>query len=769
VKIGPRLGRALDRPEDGPRYHHVPHAGVLALTLLLFADAVLIGGPTPTRSLAVVPPLLLGGSALGAFLLYRSYGREPFLHVGMLLSLGAGMLGFAQRAVLGPTLVPLDPPGGRWVPQATVEAASLDWLDPAGFMAPGDTAFALWGRAWLGLAIGTLFLGALLAGVTRAPAFARAIRETIFARAEHEAGEIEGALAVPIAVASAILTLGLAWQPSLPAAIAYLLAGALASAALSPSYRGVPLVLGAPLLVHALAQSGAAVPVWAGPAIAALALSAVVLGLQISRVRGHDAATLAKTQLVAAAYAPLAVVYALAAGGATSASAALPRVVEQGALTLDGQWIVSYAPAVTFVLLAAAITAAGLAWRSGLANLLTVVPALLLGMAGVAFTAAFTGVTGGDALVVLVSREGALLAASLAVAATASHAGAVLAARARRTEATWGLSIGRDAVLVASTLVMCVFVAMRAPGGFMVGPAGIAALGLALAVSVHAAAWQGTARHVALVEALVVAFYAFATRSFRPGPEIDAMFGLLYGFSLLGVSVIARRRKIPTVASATRRFAAALPIALFFLTSTGATNQTAGLALGASFLYGAMAFAERSRIFGSLAALAANLALIVFAVAQGLEGVEVFVGPLGILVTALAQIFAPRMTTEARSALRILGGALLYLPAGMKLTFRLGGAEDGRYSVIFGAVCLLGVALGLVLRVRAYLALGTLFLTLDVIANLVHVGLRDHRIGFVLLSASGLAILGIMIAITLGRDRAWAIAGRLRSRLRAWD
>ena len=116
VKVGPRLGRALGRPDDGPRYHHVPHFGVLALALLLFVDAVLVGGPTPTRSLAVVPPLLLAGSALGALLLYRSYGREPLLHLGLLFASLASLLAFAQRALLGPALVPLDPPGGRWVP-----------------------------------------------------------------------------------------------------------------------------------------------------------------------------------------------------------------------------------------------------------------------------------------------------------------------------------------------------------------------------------------------------------------------------------------------------------------------------------------------------------------------------------------------------------------------------------------------------------------------------------------------------------------------------
>ena len=710
VKVGPRLGRALDREADGPRYHHVAHAGVLALTLLLFVDAVLVGGPTPTRSLAVVPPLLLAGSAIGCVLLYRSYGREPALHLGVLFATGASALGFAQRAVLGPALIPLDPPGGRWMPAATVNAARESWLEPALFLAPGDSELAIAARAWLGVGVAALAIAALLAATTRVPAFARVVRETLLARTEHDAASLERALAVPIAITSGVLALGLAWQPALPAAIAYVVAGALAAAARSPSYRSVPLMLAAPLLVHALAQSGATMPGWAGPALALLALGAVLVGRRVSDARGGDPRTLAKTQLLALANAPLAIAYALAAGGLTSPDRALSRVLDQDALTLDGQWLVSYAPAVTFALLAVGTTAAGLAWRSGLAKLLLIAPALLLGAAGIAFTAAFTGGAGG--LVVLVSREGALLAATLAIAATLAHGAAIFAARARHDDATWGLSIGRDVVLVASGLVMCLFVATPLDGGYQVGLSGIAALGLLLAISVHAIAWQGTARHVAIVEALVVAFYAFATRSFRPGPEVDALIGLLYGFSLLGVAVVARRRKVTNVANATRRFAAALPIALFLLTTNGATNQAAGLALGASFLYGAMAFAERSRIFGSLAALAANLALIVFAVAQGLQGIEVFVGPLGILVTALAQIFAPKMSPQARSALRILGGALLYLPAGMKLTFQLGAAEDATYSVVFGAVCIIGVVAGLALRVRAYLALGTLFFTL---------------------------------------------------------
>jgi hypothetical protein len=353
--------------------------------------------------------------------------------------------------------------------------------------------------------------------------------------------------------------------------------------------------------------------------------------------------------------------------------------------------------------------------------------------------------------------------------AALSHGSAYTAAQARREDTAFGFGVGRDFVLAATTLVMALYVGFRDPGGFRVGPFGVFALGVALAVSLHAAIWGGAGRHVLLVETLLVAFYAFVTRSMGLRPEIDAIVGLLYGFSLLGVAAVARRRKIVPVAEATRRFAAALPFALLFFTTDGATAQAAGVALGSSVLYGTMAYVERSRIFGTFAAAFANLALVAFALAQGLDGIEVFVGPLGILVTALSQIFASKMSSATRDVLRLLGGALLYLPAGLKLTLRLGEAADGTYSVVFGIVCIIGVTVGLILRVRAYLALGTLFLTLDVIANLVHAGLRDHRLGFVLLSVSGLFILGVMIAITVRRDSAWALVRRLRARLRGWD
>src|SRR5262249_20042710 len=155
------------------------------------------------------------------------------------------------------------------------------------------------------------------------------------------------------------------------------------------------------------------------------------------------------------------------------------------------------------------------------------------------------------------------------------------------------------------------------------------ALTTAIGIAVHAIVVEGTSRHVYGVELLVVALYAFATRAMNLRPEVDAVLGLFYGFTLLGVAAIARRRGADPVATATRRVLPFLPVLVAFFTMRGpTTNTTAMLAFGSSILYAVVAISEGSRAFASLAAASANLALLVFALAEGLDGIEIWLGPV---------------------------------------------------------------------------------------------------------------------------------------------
>lgn len=635
ARVGPRIGAALGRPDHGRLYAWVPLSGVIGLGALLLLDAFLVGAPTPTRALAVVPPLFLFGAALAMVLVARSAREPSLLYAGLVTALGGAALAVAQRGVLGVALVPLDPPGGRWVPEATATDAARDWLDPGRFLV--GTELALWQRAFEGLALATVTFAALLL-LVRSDVVARVLRRVFF----------------------------------------------------SPTSTLVESVQDA----HVARALGTAVLVGSGIGVVGLA----------------NPATWSSSPMVAVLLATFAATTALAAH----------------------------------------------AWR---VSVLAAAPPLVLalaGLAGVAFV--------GDAadLTALFGREGALAACALAAAAAAAHGLGFVAAPA-------GPRVARDVLLVAAGLAVAFFVAVGVPNGHWVGVAGVGALSLGILVSLHAAVAEHTGRHVMFVEALLVALYAFVTRAMGWAPEVHAVVGLGYGFMLVGVSVVARRRGIVPVADATRRFVTALPILLVLATTNDADHRTAALALGVSGLYGAIAWLEKSRIYGSLAAFAINAALLVFALAQGFDGIEVYVGPVGLFVLALTQIFVSKTSHESRTLLRIVGGALLYLPTAVKLTSQLGEASSGTTSVVFGALCLFGVVVGVTLRVRAYLALGTIFLTLDVLANLVNAGLRDHRVGFVLLSTAGLAILGAMILLTLRRELAWAAATRFRLRLRAWD
>ena len=446
-----------------------------------------------------------------------------------------------------------------------------------------------------------------------------------------------------------------------------------------------------------------------------------------------------------------------------------------------------------FVALALALFGAGARRELGAAKVLTAAAVVTAGVAAFVGTAcaferlgssvltspsrvAFSSLDLGTA----VSAFGPALALALAFISSLAHVGTV-ASESKREAHSWGLAAGRDVLLVGTLVLLAWTVGttgtvgttatvvgastLRAPLG-----AGALALVLVAGTALHALVRGRTPRHAYVLQVSIVAAYALIRVAIPTLPPfLDAIAALIYGFVLVGATTLATRLEVPPVAAATRRFAAALPLLVAVLRADGASLDSALIAAGAGVLYAVLAATDKSRIFGAFAAIAGNLALLLGALALGFDGIEAYVGPLGLLLLVLAQIFAAKLTPQSRMALRILGSLLLYAPAAMKLTFRLGQATDGTYSVLFGAVCILGMLAGMALRIRAYVVIGTLFVTLDVVANLVFAGLRDHRVGFVILSVSGLAILATMIAMTLKREEVTAFVRRVRGAVRGWD
>jgi hypothetical protein len=757
-RFGPALGRLLENPTHGRHYHAVPHAGVAALALVLVKSALVVGAPDPTRALAVVPPLTLLGAALLTLLLARSFRSVLLAQVGLLLGLPGAALLAARQDLFGPGLVALLPPDGLWVPAVAALASDAmgNGLDPATYLAPGDTLFLLWQRALAGVAAaGLVYAGAVL-GLRHEP-----LRE---------------ALRRWSGIAVGLVAVAAFFQPGLPAAGLAFATGALLFGGGAHAQGRRVLGLGVLLLVHAEAHRERFFEAWPGPVLALVGLALMVLAPWEARRRGVDPSmTRVRVHQAAVGYSGVALVYALAVTGETWPVMAVPMLLWrmlQG--LLDGAWMVSAALPVTLGLIATTLFVAAFQWKGAFAGFVAWLASTVAGwgvltalMATLVLRA--SGLDAAPGYSELFGSDGAALALATAGTVLALHLARLWTQRGRADVAE-GLGWARDGWLLMGGVLLALVATSGQPSAEAL-PLAIAAIGLSVGVSLHCAWREHTGRHVYFVQVAVVGVYALVRSLYAPGlrSEHDALFALALGFVLVGVTVLARRAGVQPVEAATRRFAALLPIGMALVLPGDATGEAALLAAGSGLLYATLGAVERSRMFGAFAAAACNLALLIAALAYGLEGLEVYLAPFGLLLLMLSQLFTSSLPQAARNAVRVLGGLLLYVPAAARLAMRVGESSDGTYSLVFGGVCLLGVAVGMALQIRAYLALGTLFLTLDVVANLLHAGLRDHRIGFLVMTLTGLTIVSARVLATLKRQEWELVVQRVRVGLREWD
>jgi hypothetical protein len=706
-KYGPSVGRGLGDQASGARYHVVFHVVVFLLAAVLSVDALLLSGGATNIALSAIPPLLLVGPSVVLVLEARTLKTPTLVHVAGPFAIAGAALIATQRSLLGSAPARILPP----------EIA--------------------WSRGLLGVAI----CGAILGAVTFA------------ARAREEAAPFS---LWTLVVAGAVLLSSWLRVDPLPAMLV-LASGLLLSLAQRRSAAQAAIFVGAFLVVHAAAQASGAVPLWAGPAIALLAGAAAVVSA--SRERWW-------VDLLVGCAIVAALLYAFAERSITSPIAAGPSVVRGALLSLGGGFTRLRAIPLTAGIAGVSLTIAAFRAQGVRVAFASFAGALLLGLGAATGWMVGSPPTG---FVIRMLGPGIALALAL-VAAIEQGVGSSLDVGRRPT---LGARAGRDLMLGLVFACGALFVIAGAPpsppkSALVIGFAGLA---VAAGTATVAAFRERSGRHVYYVQLAIVAAYALVRTELATAvpPEGDALFGLCLGFLLLGVTVHARRAGIPEVAAAVRTFVALLPIGIAIILPRRASDSAALIAAASGALYGALAWLERSRLFGSLGAAACNVAILLIALSHGFDGTEVYLAAAGLFVLALGHLFAATMDHGARLGIRVVGGLLLYAPAAVRLTSQLASSPNGAYAIGFGAACLFGVMLGMVLQIRAYLAFGTGFLVLDVIANLTAAGIRDHRIGFLVLSLAGLSILGTMVFVTLQRERVRAWGRALRLSLRGWD
>ena len=137
----------------------------------------------------------------------------------------------------------------------------------------------------------------------------------------------------------------------------------------------------------------------------------------------------------------------------------------------------------------------------------------------------------------------------------------------------------------------------------------------------------------------------------------------------------------------------------------------------------------------------------------------------GLSTVVLVKLFEADLGAEWAARLRAAAAATIYAAAAWKPL-----AFDTTWALgVCVLVCVVGVAAGIALRVRSYVYMGTVFLVTSVLSNLVRFGVREPRVGALLLSTLGLAVVGFMVLVTTRRSELLQRYQKVQTMLQAWE
>jgi hypothetical protein len=190
----------------------------------------------------------------------------------------------------------------------------------------------------------------------------------------------------------------------------------------------------------------------------------------------------------------------------------------------------------------------------------------------------------------------------------------------------------------------------------------------------------------------------------------------------------------------------------------------------AGLAYGGFALVRRSWWLGGVSALAANGALWVLL--NRSEGFSFFEHPqLWLIPGALAALIGGHLNRDRLNPATLTGlryGCLTVIYASSSADLFIHGVAGSFWlPIILGGLSLLGIGAGMVLRIRAFLLLGALFLTIDLLAIIWHASsnLGWTWIWYLVGLCAGIAIVVVFALFEKKREEALSAVKKFRQ----WD
>lgn len=243
-------------------------------------------------------------------------------------------------------------------------------------------------------------------------------------------------------------------------------------------------------------------------------------------------------------------------------------------------------------------------------------------------------------------------------------------------------------------------------------------------------------------------------------------------FAGTGLSEIFRRQKRLVLAEPLERTGALLPLlpvlGYWMLPAAGVHYSVLLLVVG--MLYAALSVTRKSFGFGIVAALAANGGLWFFL--HDMEGFgllehpQIWLIPPALCVLAATYLNRDRLTESQMTTIRYLTSTTIYVSSTADI-FLNGLAEQPWLPLVLAAFSVAGIFLGIMLRVRAFLFLGTSFLVLSLFTMIWYAAVDLHQVW--IWPATGIVAGIIIIAIFALFEKKRQEVLRVVEQLKQWS
>lgn len=243
---------------------------------------------------------------------------------------------------------------------------------------------------------------------------------------------------------------------------------------------------------------------------------------------------------------------------------------------------------------------------------------------------------------------------------------------------------------------------------------------------------------------------------------------MVIAFLGVGLGEIARRQNRPVLSEPLERTGALLPLlpvlGFWLVPSQGHPSLVLLMAGG---LYSVLSVMRRSFLFGLMAAVAANGGLWYFL--HRVEGLgllnhpQLWMIPFAVCILGAAFLNRQQLTETQMTTIRYLAAVTIYLSSTADI-FLNGVAQAPWLPVILAGVSIAGIIAGILLRVRAFLFLGTGFLVLSMLTIIWHAAVDRHQTWLIWLTVvfAGVGILGLFALFEKKRQQVLQMVEKLK-------